>query len=401
MRKHWLKAVAAAMSIGLCGHVFGETVYAPYVDMTLWPTPSLDEIGVQQGIQQFTMAFVISGNNRCVPAWGGVQNIGHGQTSDLLTSIARSIKNYRAKGGEVSISFGGQAGMPLMQACTSTSALRSAYQTVIDTYSLTHIDFDIEGAAQTDTAALKRNFQAVRELQRSMQANGKTLRVTLTLPVMPYGLTKDGLGVLDAALANDVELDTVNVMAMDYGDKTTDMGAAAKQAATSVYAQLDAAYKAAGSSKSDAQLWQMIGVTPMIGKNDTQGETFNLSDADALVSKARTEGIGLLGSWSISRDKACASNGGGASPTCSGVSQQPYAFAKVFRQLSGHWGSGVKQDPSYGGGSNGGKPTPGEQWSSSQIYTAGMTVKYHGVMYRAKWWTQGDVPGQSDVWEKV
>ncbi|WXK39322.1 chitinase [Mycetohabitans rhizoxinica] len=402
MKKHLLKAIAlSAMSVGLYGHAFGEGVYAPYVDMTAWPTPSLDEVGVRQGIQQFTMAFVLSGGNQCVPSWGGVQPIGRGQTSDLLTSIAKSINNYRAKGGEVSISFGGQAGMPLMQACSSASALAAAYQTVIDTYSLTHIDFDIEGAAQTDSAALTRNFQAVRQLQHTMRTNGKALHVTLTLPVMPSGLTADGLRVLDAALDNGVTLDTVNIMAMDYGNGTADMGAAAKRAATSVYAQLDAAYKAAGSPKTDAQLWQMIGVTPMIGKNDVQGETFSLADAKALLDKARSDGIGLLSNWSIGRDKACASNSGGASPSCSGVSQQPYAFTQVFRQLGGHWGTGVTQDSSYGGGSHGGKPTPGAQWSSSQIYTAGMTVKYHGVTYRAKWWTQGDVPGQSEVWAKV
>ncbi len=112
---------ASAIFVGAMSSAFASGVYVPYVDMTAWPTPLIDVIGVQQGIQQFTMAFVVSGNNQCVPSWGGVQNIGPGNTSDLLTSISTSVSNYRAKGGEISISFGGANGLPLMQACTGVA----------------------------------------------------------------------------------------------------------------------------------------------------------------------------------------------------------------------------------------------------------------------------------------
>ncbi|SDG37822.1 chitinase family 18 [Paraburkholderia phenazinium] len=392
---------ASAIFVGAMSSAFASGVYVPYVDMTAWPTPLIDVIGVQQGIQQFTMAFVVSGNNQCVPSWGGVQNIGPGNTSDLLTSISTSVSNYRAKGGEISISFGGANGLPLMQACTSASTLQSAYQTVIDSYAVTHIDFDIEGVSQEDTASVTRNFQAVQALQSAMAAKGTPLHVTLTLPVMPTGLTQDGLNILNAAIANNVVFDAVNVMAMDYGGASIEMGQAAIQAASSLYSQLDTAYKAVGQTKTDAQLWQMVGVTPMIGVNDVQGETFTLADAQSLLSVANSDGFGMLSNWSVGRDQACASSTGSASPSCSGIQQTPYAFAAIFGQLNGHWGSGVTQDPSYGGGSSGGTPAAGAPWSAAQIYTAGMTVTYQGATYKAQWWTQGDIPGQSAVWVLV
>ncbi|MGF1724270.1 glycoside hydrolase family 19 protein [Photobacterium nomapromontoriensis] len=38
-------------------------------------------------------------------------------------------------------------------------------------------------------------------------------------------------------------------------------------------------------------------------------------------------------------------------------------------------------------------------WNKDTVYTEGNTVIYNGVTYTAKWWTTGDIPGQSDVWQ--
>ncbi|MEW1612355.1 MULTISPECIES: glycoside hydrolase family 19 protein [unclassified Streptomyces] len=37
-------------------------------------------------------------------------------------------------------------------------------------------------------------------------------------------------------------------------------------------------------------------------------------------------------------------------------------------------------------------------WSSSAVYTNGGNVSYNGRNYTAKWWTQNERPGSSDVW---
>ncbi len=42
-----------------------------------------------------------------------------------------------------------------------------------------------------------------------------------------------------------------------------------------------------------------------------------------------------------------------------------------------------------------------DAWDSNAVYTNGDTVSYQGKQYRAKWWTQGETPGISDVWENL
>ncbi|MFF9503659.1 glycoside hydrolase family 19 protein [Streptomyces sp. NPDC014656] len=37
-------------------------------------------------------------------------------------------------------------------------------------------------------------------------------------------------------------------------------------------------------------------------------------------------------------------------------------------------------------------------WNSGQVYTGGMTASYNGHNWYAKWWTQNERPGSSDVW---
>ncbi|VDB95643.1 unnamed protein product [Peniophora sp. CBMAI 1063] len=52
-----------------------------------------------------------------------------------------------------------------------------------------------------------------------------------------------------------------------------------------------------------------------------------------------------------------------------------------------------------GSGSGSGSCASVAAWSSSTIYTAGMTATYNGSLYTAKWWTQGDLPtGTSGAW---
>ncbi|MEH1015688.1 glycosyl hydrolase family 18 protein [Micromonospora sp. CPCC 206060] len=38
-------------------------------------------------------------------------------------------------------------------------------------------------------------------------------------------------------------------------------------------------------------------------------------------------------------------------------------------------------------------------WSAATAYSGGATVQYNTRRYRAKWWTQGETPGQAAVWE--
>ncbi len=109
------------------------------------------------------------------------------------------------------VSFGGEDRTELALYLTDLSRLVSAYQSVIDQYSLTMIDFDIERAAAADHASIDRRSAAIKQLQNTAIANGGTLEVWLTLPALPTGLTADGEYVVQSALAAGAQLAGVNI----------------------------------------------------------------------------------------------------------------------------------------------------------------------------------------------
>ncbi|MFF2505991.1 cellulose binding domain-containing protein [Streptomyces sp. NPDC058067] len=289
--------------------------FAPYVDTSLYPKFDLVASSKATGVKEYNLAFITSGGD-CTPKWGGVTDLGSDQ-------VAAQIGDLRAAGGDVRVSFGGASGTELAQACSSAGDLAAAYQKVIDQFGLTKVDFDVEGGALPDTAANTKRAQAIATLQK----NNPKLNVSFTLPVMPEGLTGDGVNFLKNAKSNGVSTGLVNIMAMDYGASYSgDMGAYAEQAATATQAQIKSAL-----GLSDAAAWQAVAVTPMIGVNDVSSEIFKVDDATQLVAFAEEKGLGGLSMWSATRDKACeggASNS--AQPTCSSIDQSPNAFQKAF-----------------------------------------------------------------------
>ncbi|MFI9645977.1 cellulose binding domain-containing protein [Streptomyces sp. NPDC052040] len=289
--------------------------FAPYVDTSLYPAFDLLAAAKATGVKTYNLAFVTDGGG-CTPKWGGVTAIG----SD---AVAAQIGDLRAKGGDVRVSFGGASGSELATTCSSADALAAAYGKAVDTYKLTKVDFDIEGGALPNTAANTRRAQAIAALQRQHPG----LDVSFTLPVMPEGLTQDGVNLLADAKKNGVKISTVNIMAMDYGASYNgDMGAYAEQAATATQAQIKSVL-----ALSDSAAWKTVAVTPMIGVNDVSTEIFKVDDATQLVGFAQSKGLGGLSMWSAARDKQCPGGAKSyADPTCSSVTQEAFAFSKAF-----------------------------------------------------------------------
>ena len=49
-----------------------------------------------------------------------------------------------------------------------------------------------------------------------------------------------------------------------------------------------------------------------------------------------------------------------------------------------------------------GQALPSDTWDAEKVYNGGETVSYHGKMYRCRWWTQGEQPGEQDgPWEDL
>jgi hypothetical protein len=289
--------------------------FSPYVDTSLYPAFDLVASADATGVKNYNLAFITDGGG-CTPKWGGVTDLG----SD---GVASQIGALRAKGGDVRVSFGGASGSELATTCSSADALAAAYGKAVDQFKLTKVDFDIEGGALPNTTANTNRAKAIAKLQQQHPG----LDVSFTLPVMPEGLTQDGVNLLSNAKSNGVKISAVNIMAMDYGASYSgDMGTYAEQAATATQAQVKSVL---GLSDSDA--WKTVAVTPMLGVNDVSSEVFKVDDATQLVNFAKSKGLGWLSMWSATRDKQCA---GGAKPTadatCSSIVQDQFAFSKAF-----------------------------------------------------------------------
>jgi Cellulose binding domain len=291
----------------------GAVPVAPYIDMGSWPTPLLSQVSSASGLRSFTLAFITASG--CKAMWFNAYDPRTGWQLDEINRI-------RAAGGDVKISFGGASGIELAQACTDVNALTAEYQAVVSAYALRYIDFDIEGSATAEPASIARRNQAMARLQ----ASNPNLRISLTLPVLPEGLTADGLNVVRTARDAGVIIDLVNIMAMDYY-RTGDYGDFAVTAANNTFAQLKSLYPA----RTDAQVWRMLGVTPMLGVNDDQ-HIFDQNDARQLVTTATGRHLGMLAFWEVTRDRnACT----GALYMCTNIAQQPYEFSRIFTGFTG------------------------------------------------------------------
>jgi hypothetical protein len=317
-----------------CGTIPGDAgsvPFAPYTDVTLYPEINLADTACNTGIHEFSIAFFTG--NGCTPVMAGA--------SYQNPELQADIRNLRAIGGDAIGSFGGEAGQELAESCTNVTALAQAYENVINYYGFTQVDFDIEGAATGDNAGIQRRVQAVQLAEAAETAAGHPFTVSLTLPVLPTGLpnwsNQNEVGIVQS-MAQVAPVKVVNIMTMDYGESwpspatstsTDQMGNLAIQAAQATETEL------AGIFPQDitAQLWKMIGITPLIGVNDQADEVFTPGDATQVAGWATSHGIGRLAFWSTTKDQQCPGDANeGDANTCSSVTQTPWEFSSIFEK---------------------------------------------------------------------
>ncbi|MGC9156406.1 MAG: cellulose binding domain-containing protein, partial [Ferrimicrobium sp.] len=321
-----LALVGTSLGWQLSSSTSAATVpFAPYVDMTLPPVGNLGTLATQAGIKSATLAFIVAQGTSCSPSWGNYFPVGQ-NNGEFQSEIASFVAN----GGTPIISFGGEINNGLATVCPKATALANAYETVVNRYHVYSLDFDVEGSALDDTASVTLRNQALHLLQTTEAGEGHPITVSYTLPVLPTGLLSNSLSLLRSAVANDVKVSVVNVMAMDYGSAnapdTNAMGTYAIDAAKATEAQLGTIF----TGLSQDQLWNMVGVTPMIGQNDLTGEIFTTQDAMQLADFAKSYDLGRLSYWELHRDVECANDADIDSNYCSGTTQTPYQFAQIF-----------------------------------------------------------------------
>lgn len=290
-----------------------ERLFAPY--FATWLPDDLSQIAQASGIRYFTLAFVTSSASTCSPIWSNRVAV-HAETN-----IPAEIAALRKQGGDVVVSFGGAQGHELGRVCKDPDSLRAAYQAVIDQYNLRMVDFDIETAAVRDPVSVDRRNLALAALEKANPA----LKISFTLEVMPSGLTEESLNLLKNAMQHNVRIDTVNILAMDYGPPADPnlMGQNAIDAAAHTLEQMQ-----------NIHLDSKLGVTPMLGKNDVSPEVFSQTDAQTLFQFAQNNShIRLLSMWSVGRDRPCPAGAKVVAGACGGIEQKPYDFAHIFRKF--------------------------------------------------------------------
>lgn len=297
--------------------VWPEQYYAPYI----YPTYNLALTYEQTGVRYFSLAFILNGVTDCQARWQGAAAI------DQIFFV-NDLKKLREMGGDIIVSFGGAGGDELGLTCPDVASLTAEYQRVIDALAITHLDFDIEGDEMDDPDSIDRRSEAI----AALQAANDGLVISFTLPVLPTGLTGEGLAVLESAIEHGVIVDVVNIMTMNFGSSfsSASMGENTIQAAESLFVQLKSLYPDA----TDEALWHMIGLTPMIGVNNIVEEVFTLEDAEMVTAFALEHGLRSIGMWAMERDRTCAGGRQVLMPDCSGIEQDDYGFSSIFNELT-------------------------------------------------------------------
>ncbi len=267
------------------------------------------------GQKFFTLAFIIAdaSNN---PAW-------YGQIPMADNFYSNQIATIRSRGGDVIISFGGEGGKEPALVETNVVGLEAQYQSVIDHYKFTWLDFDIEGKALPNMEANQRRNIAL----ATLQAKNPGLIVSYTLPVDPDGITDDSISLLKDAVKKGVKVHFTNLMVMFFGKKFTGKGKSEGQLG------IDSAIKAYKQlQKIDPAI--QVGLCPCLGKNGSKDEVFTEEDARTLKDWADTQKwVCSLSFWSINRD-AGNKPGKHASNTNSEIAQKPWAFTSIFKSFT-------------------------------------------------------------------
>ncbi|HSY74673.1 MAG TPA: hypothetical protein VK810_04320 [Dongiaceae bacterium] len=299
MRKQFISlfTIAISLTANFTAHAdWPAKVFAPYMYIGSGDNFKLTDCDDACGLKFYTLAFIIAkqdGRGKDVtyqkePSWDGrtlmEQNLYHDQ-----------IDAIRKRGGDVIMSFGGEAGKEMANVIDDPAQLEAAYQKVIDQYKFTWLDFDVEG---NNLDKGKLDSERRNTVLASLQKKNPGLIVSYTLPVDPDGLSEESQALLTDAVKKGVKVHSANIMVMYFGKKFVGKGKSEGElgieSANAAYAQLQ---------KIDPTI--QVGLCPCLGKNGSAAEVFGLDDAKIIKAFAdKTPWVCSLHYWSINDDSA-------------------------------------------------------------------------------------------------
>jgi hypothetical protein len=336
--------IALSLTVGLfAGSARAEwpaRVFAPYMYLGDSDHFKLTDCADACGLKHYTLAFIIARQDGYgkdakyfpEPSWYGRIPIGENLYHDQIDAI-------RKRGGDVSMSFGGEGGKEMANVIDDPIALAAAYQKVVDQYQFTWLDFDVEGnnLEQGELDSERRNTALA-----SLQKKNPGLIISYTLPVDPDGISAASQALLADAKVKGVNVHSANLMVMFFGKRFVGKGKSegelGVESAKAAYAQIQ---------KIDPAI--QIGLCPCLGRNGSESEVFDLADAKTLKTFAdKTPWICSLHYWSINDDAARPRRRKDVTSVTNTMvvvtsstntvmvpsDQQPWAFANIFKSFT-------------------------------------------------------------------
>jgi chitinase len=345
------------------------------------------------GQKAFQLAFILAPNGGgCSPTWDGTQAV----SSD--TSAANLINRVRANGGDVSVSIGGYGGTKLGQTCASPSDTANAYQQVVTKYSLKAIDFDLEEPEYENATAVNNELGAAQILQR----NNPGLYVSVTTAGTTAGTGWFGQQMLNNAKSLGFTPANYSIMPFDGGfngaaSQTSALDAFHGLLMSTFGWDSATAYAHEGVSmmngRSDSgeyfQPADFATVLDYATSHHLARYTFWSVNRDRQCpdpNQSTTSGTCSSvpqADWDFTRFTA---RFAGATPPAPPPTVPPTVPPSVPPTTA------TTAPPPAGGACT------APAWSSTVAYTGGQTVSYNGHTWKAQWWTQAETPGSTQVW---
>jgi hypothetical protein len=330
----------AILSTNIARAEWPARVFAPYMYIGSGDNFKLTDCDDACGLKHYTLAFIIAqqeGRGKDAkylkePSWDGRIAVSTDLYHDQIDAI-------RKRGGDVIMSFGGEAGKEMANVIDDPVALEAAYQKVIDQYKFTWLDFDVEG---NNLDKGKADSERRNTVLATLQKKNPGLIISYTLPVDPNGLSQASQALLADAKAKGVKVHSANIMVMYFGkafiNKGKSEGELGVESANAAYAQLQ---------KIDPTI--QIGLCPCLGRNGSADEVFGIEDARTLKAFAdKTPWVCSLHYWSINDDAARPRRRRNVTNTTNSVGvvtsttnnvvapseRQPWDFANIFKSFT-------------------------------------------------------------------
>jgi hypothetical protein len=326
----------------------------------------------KMGLQEASLAFVAAKSS--------------GVINSAVDDMIDDVKAFIARGGFLTISFGGVDGM-YIEKCQNDDLVFNQIDGLLQRTGVRSIDFDVAESHLHDKGMNKCRANVLLRLQEKYQ----NLDIRITLPVMPkMGLDDLAIELLKTTCDTGVLVNTVNLLCMDYGRRYIDQNGCdlAISSCEATVIQL----KTISYFADKANIYKYIGLCPMIGIDDNGGK-FTVQDASTIVVYCKKVGISLLSYWAVQRDHS----GKGSVARFSDLQDTDFAFYKAFTA-----GSSPMQTPSPAPAptpapspSPAPAPTPAPSpspapssgsipvWLANGNYQIGDRVSYQGKIYEA------------------